>query len=105
MIDNVSYEALPEKDPEKYYYVYNDEERYVLDSEFSKYKASQSGTISTLSESINKNKTEIGDLSVLSTESKNTLVYAINELSTKITTILVELEDLKNRVSNLENVE
>lgn len=104
VIDNVSYEALPEKDPEKYYYVYDDKERYVLDSEFSKYKASQSGTISTLSESINKNKTEIGDLSVLSTENKNTLVYAINELSTKITAMLVELEDLKNRVSNLENV-
>lgn len=105
VIDNASYEALPEKDPKKYYYVYDEEERYVLDSEFSEYKASQSGTISTLSESINKNKTEIGDLSVLSTESKNTLVYAINELSTKITAMLAELEDLKNRVSNLENVE
>lgn len=105
VIDNASYEALPEKDPKKYYYVYDEEERYVLDSEFSEYKASQSGTISTLSESINKNKTEIGDLSVLSTESKNTLVYAINELSTKIATMLAELEDLKNRVSNLENVE
>ena len=105
VIDNASYEALPEKDPKKYYYVYDDEERYVLDSEFSEYKASQSGTISTLSESINKNKTEIGDLSVLSTESKNTLVYAINELSTKITAMLAELEDLKNRVSNLESVE
>lgn len=105
VIDNASYEALPEKDPKKYYYVYDDEERYVLDSEFSEYKASQSGTISTLFESINKNKTEIGDLSGLSTESKNTLVYAINELSTKITAVLAELEDLKNRVSNLENVE
>ena len=105
IMDNASYEALSEKDPKKYYYVYDDEERYVLDSEFSKYKTSQSGTISTLSESINKNKAEIGDLSVLSTENKNTLVYAINELSTKITTMLAELEGLKNRVSNLENVE
>lgn len=104
VIDNASYEALSEKDPKTYYYVYDEDERYVLDSEFSDYKSSQSGIISTLSESININKREIGDLSVLSTENGNTLVYAINELSTKIQMLLVELEDLKNRVSKLESV-
>lgn len=104
IIDNTSYEALPEKDPEKYYYVYENEERYVLDSEFSEYKSSQSNAIATLSESINTCKKEIGNLKGLSTENKNTIVLAINELFANITSILTDLTDLKTRVSNLETI-
>lgn len=104
IMDNTSYEALPEKDPEKYYYVYENEERYVLDSEFSEYKSYQSNTIATLSESINTCKKEIGNLEGLSTENKNTIVFAINELFASITSILTDLTDLKTRVSNLETI-
>lgn len=94
LIDNNVYEKLEETDPNKYYYVYDLEERYLLDSEFIEYKTSQGKTNQALSESVSNNKLSIGQLSNLTTENKNTLVYAINELHTYISRISNDLDTL-----------
>lgn len=94
LIDNNVYEKLEETDPNKYYYVYDLEERYLLDSEFTEYKTSQGRTNQALSESVSNNKLSIGQLSSLTTENKNTLVYAINELHTYISRISNDLDTL-----------
>jgi hypothetical protein len=91
LIDKAGYDALTEIDKNKYYYVYDTEERYVLDSEFTGYKTSQTQVAKNLSETINKNKSSIGDLINLTTDNKNTLVLAINELVNKINNLTAEI--------------
>ena len=94
ILSKESYDALPEKDENIYYYIHDDDERYVLDSEFTEYKTSQSKTISILSESVNSNKNSIGDLTGLTTENKNTLVFAINEVKTDLINVVNKIGDL-----------
>lgn len=98
------YKALETFDDSTYYYTYNDEERYVLDSEFSEYKTYQNSTATNLQKNINKNTNSIGELSSLTTDNKNALVFAINELNTKITELTTALAELTTRVANLETV-
>ena len=83
LIDLKDYENKTEEelDDKTYYYIYNDDERHVLDSEFTDYKTFQGNTNTILNEGITKNKSAIGDLEQLKTENKTTLVVAINEIS------------------------
>lgn len=104
VIDNSTFESLSEIDDNKYYYIYDDSDRYILDSEFTEYKTAQNGTITTLSENINKNQSLIGDLTNLNTDSNTTLVIAINELVSKINDLTTEIEELKEKIANLETV-
>ena len=85
--------------------VYDTEERYVPDSEFTEYKTSQSQVVRNLSENITKQQTSIGELSNLTTENKNTLVLAINELVTKITDLTNEVNTLKEQLTNSQPIE
>ena len=71
-------------DENTYYYIYNDDERYLLDSEFTQYKTQQSEALNTLSNNINTNKNTIGVLSNLTTENKNSLVFAVNEVNANL---------------------
>lgn len=96
LIDLEEFEALSSIDNEKYYYIYNDEERYVLDSEFTNYKTNQSRAISTLSDSINSNKISIGDLSILSTNNTNSLVNAINEVNAYVSQLSGDQDSILN---------
>lgn len=101
VIDNNTFESKTDIDNNTYYYVYDTEERHLLESEFSEYKTAQNKTNATLLESIYKNETSIGELESLTTDNKNTLVYAINELVTKINDLTSELNALKEQVSSL----
>ena len=88
------YNQLPEKDSDVYYYIYDTTERYVLASEYDDYKKSLTRITNALSESVTNVQLSIGLLSNLTTENKNTLVYAINELHTYIS-------NTSNTLSNL----
>lgn len=101
VIDNVTFENQEKKD-DVYYYVYNDTERYVLDSEFSQYKTQQNQTNATLSNLITANNNLIGDLVALDTTNQNTLVFAINELVSRINDLTNEIELLKQQINNQE---
>ena len=96
MIDNNIFKDLTdeEKDSDVYYYVYDLEERYVLDSDYSKYKEQQASTISNLSGDVSTNASSIGTLENLTTENKNSLVYSINELHNYISRISSDLDTL-----------
>lgn len=102
-VDNETFETT-QKDDNVYYYVYDDTDRYVLESEFSQYKTSQNQTTTVLSESIIKNQTSIGELNNLTTENTNTLVLAINELVQKISDLTNEVNTLKERINSLGTV-
>ena len=101
VIDNVTFENQEKKD-DVYYYVYNDTDRYVLDSEFSQYKTQQNQTNATLSNLITANNNLIGDLVALDTTNQNTLVFAINELVSRINDLTNEIELLKQQINNQE---
>ena len=101
VIDNVTFENQEKKD-DVYYYVYNDTDRYVLDSEFSQYKTQQNQTNATLSNLIIANNNLIGDLVALDTTNQNTLVFAINELVSRINDLTNEIELLKQQINNQE---
>ena len=102
-VDNETFETT-QKDDNVYYYVYDDTDRYVLESEFSQYKTSQNQTTTVLSESITKNQTSIGELNNLTTENTNTLVLAINELVQKISDLTNEVNTLKERINSLGTI-
>ena len=80
--------------------VYDVEDKYTLDSEFTNYKTQQSQTISNISELITKTQNNLGDLNNLNTDNKTTLVIAINELFEKINTLTQELSELKEQLSS-----
>ena len=105
VLDSASYESKEEKDDDTYYMVYDTEERYVPDSEFAEYKTSQTQIVRNLSDSITKNKTSIGELINLTTDNKNTLVLAINELVNKINILTAEVQTLKEQLNNSEPIE
>lgn len=90
LVDNDTFNEYETLDDNIYYYIYDDDNRYVLDSEFTKYKTNQSSTINQLNESITTNNNSIGNLDLLLTDNKFSLVVSINELFSKI--------------SNLENI-
>ena len=94
-IDKETFEKIEEPDQEKYYYIYEDDDRYILDSEFNQYKTLQASMLNTLSQNI-------GNLESLSTDNKNTLVLAINELLTKVSSLTEELQMLKEQFNNLQ---
>ena len=104
VLDSASYEAKEEKDDDTYYMVYDTEERYVPDSEFTEYKTSQAQIVRNLSDGVTKNQTSIGELINLTTDNKNTLVLAINELVTKINTLTAEVQALKEQLNNSEPI-
>jgi hypothetical protein len=64
LVDYRTFEAMSDEDKNngKYYYVYNDDERYLLYTEFSNYQSQQSNTINSLKESIRLNNLAIGTL-------------------------------------------
>ena len=105
VLDSSSFESKTDIDEDTYYMVYDTEERYVPDSEFTEYKTSQSQVVRNLSENITKQQTSIGELLNLTTENKNTLVLAINELVTKITDLTNEVNTLKEQLTNSQPVE
>lgn len=94
LIENSDFEKLETIESNKYYYVYDLEERYLLDSEFNEYKTSQNKTTTALNQSVSNNTLAIGLLENLTTENKNTLVYAINELHTYISQLSGDLDNL-----------
>ena len=102
VLDSESFEAKTDIDDNTYYYVYDENNRYVLDSEFSEYKSSQTKTITNVTENVTKAQSSIGDLVNLTTENKNTLVLAINELVSKINDLTAEIDELKNKLNNSE---
>ena len=104
VVDSETFENKEDIDEETYYYVYDEEERYVPDSEFIEYKTSQNKAINTLTENINKNTTSIGELNNLTTDNQNTLVFAINELVSKVKNLTDELSSLKEKVNGLETI-
>jgi hypothetical protein len=103
-LDSESYEAKEDKDDDTYYMVYDTEERYVPDSEFTEYKTSQAQIVRNLSDSVTNNQKFIGELINLTTDNKNTLVLAINELVTKINTLTAEVQSLKEQLNNSEPI-
>lgn len=105
VLDSSSFESKTDIYEDTYYMVYDTEERYVPDSEFTEYKTSQSQVVRNLSENITKQQTSIGELSNLTTENKNTLVLAINELVTKITDLTNEVNTLKEQLTNSQPIE
>ena len=105
VLDSSSFESRTDIDEDTYYMVYDTEERYVPDSEFTEYKTSQSQVVRNLSENITKQQTSIGELLNLTTENKNTLVLAINELVTKITDLTNEVNTLKEQLTNSQPIE
>ena len=104
VVDSKTFETKEDIDEETYYYVYDETERYVPDSEFTEYKTAQNKTNTTLTENITKNQTSIGELINLTTDNKNTLVLAINELVSKINDLTNELSSLKEKVNGLETI-
>ena len=94
VIDKDQYESLENPDENTYYYIYNDDERYLLDSEFTQYKTQQSEALNTLSNNINTNKNTIGVLSNLTTENKNSLVFAVNEVNANLSQLITNVGDL-----------
>ena len=100
VLDNESFESKEDKNDDTYYMVYDVEDKYTLDSEFTNYKTQQSQTISNISELITKTQNNLGDLNNLNTDNKTTLVIAINELFEKINTLTQELSELKEQVSS-----
>lgn len=102
VIEFLSNETFKDKNKEDdvYYYVYDDTDRYILDSEFTSYKTQQNQVTTNLNNGITKNQTSIGDLTTLTTENQNTLVLAINELVSKINALDAEVKDLKQKLGN-----
>ena len=94
VIDKDQYESLENPDENTYYYIYNDDERYLLDSEFTKYKTQQSEALNTLSNNITSNKNTIGVISNLTTENKNSLVFAVNEVNANLSQLITNIGDL-----------
>lgn len=94
VLSKQDYDALSQKEENVYYYIHGEEERYILDSEFSEYKTLQSNTITNLSELINTNKNSIGTLSSLTTTNKNTLVLSINEINENLIDVIDKIGDL-----------
>jgi hypothetical protein len=93
------------KEDDIYYYVYDDTDRYVLDSEFTSYKTQQNAVTTNLNTGITKNQTSIGDLATLTTTNQNTLVLAINELVSKINSLTDEVDTLKQKLGITESSE
>ena len=100
VIEFLSNETFKNKNKEDdiYYYVYDDTDRYILDSEFTSYKTQQNQVTTNLNSGITKNQTSIGDLTTLTTANQNTLVLAINELVSKINALEEEVGDLKQKL-------
>lgn len=94
VIDKDQYESLENPDENTYYYIYNDDERYLLDSEFTQYKTQQSEALNTLSNNITINKNTIGVISNLTTENKNSLVFAVNEVNANLSQLITNVGDL-----------
>lgn len=94
-ISKAEYDAIT-PDEDVYYYIYDDDERYVLQSEFSTYKETQTSSLNNMSSLITSNRTAIGSLDDLSTDTKSNLVAAINELLVKIQALTSEIEELKS---------
>lgn len=92
-----------EKSDNTYYYIYDDTDRYILDSEFSQYKQQQSYTVTTLFDNITKNKNLIGEITNLNTNVQSTIVLAINELVDKITQLDQEVRSLKEQLGITSN--
>lgn len=95
IISKAEYDAIT-PDENVYYYIYDDDERYVLQSEFSTYKETQTSSLNSMSSLITSNRTAIGSLDDLSTDTKVNLVAAINELLVKIQALTSEIEELKS---------
>lgn len=104
VLDDKTFKDKTDIDDDTYYYVYDLEERYVLESEFTTYKTQQSTSMQTLSNDITKNKNAIGDIETLTTENKNNLVYAVNELGTKFTDVISNIGELVNLPEGIENI-
>jgi hypothetical protein len=99
------YNQLPEKDSDVYYYIYDTTERYVLASEYDAYKNSLTRITNALSESVSNVQLSIGLLSNLTTENKNTLVYAINELHTYISNTSNTLSNLMSETGAIAQIQ
>lgn len=102
-ITTQAFEDLETKDSNTYYYVYDQEERYVLDSELTEYKDFQTKALQGLNSSITNQQSQIGTLNLLETDNKNSLVYAVNELVSKINNLTSELTLLKEQLNKESN--
>ena len=100
IIDKVAYDNKQDKDDNTYYYITDDNDRYVLESEFVKFNTSQTESIASLGADISGIQTTIGSLANLDTDAKTSIILSINELVTKITNLTQEVEDLKSKLSN-----
>lgn len=94
VMDATKYEEIEVPDENVYYYVYDTEERYLVESEFTLYKTQQSEALTTLSNNIINNKNSIGSLADLTTENKNTLVLSINEVNSNLSQLITNIGDL-----------
>jgi hypothetical protein len=87
IIDKAAYDNKEVKDDNTYYYITDDIDRYVLESEFGEFKTSQTTSITSLGSDISEIKAAIGSLVNLETDTKTSIILAINELVTKITNL------------------
>ena len=102
---NSDYTALPEKDSDVYYYIYDTSEHYVTASDYDTYKTNQTRITNALSASVSNIQLSIGSLSDLTTENKNTLVYAINELHTYISNTSSTLSSLLSETGAIATIQ
>ena len=99
------YTALPEKDSDVYYYIYDTSEHYVTASDYDTYKTNQTRITNALSASVSSIQLSIGSLSDLTTENKNTLVYAINELHTYVSNTSSTLSSLLSETGAIAKIQ
>ena len=85
-----------------YYYIYDDTDIYVLKKELEEYQNNQSNAQNLITSLVTTNKNSIGDLNTLETESKGTLVLAINELVSKIKDLTDQVNSLKEQLDKTE---
>ena len=96
------YNNLVEKQEDVYYYTYDDEDSYVLNSDWTNYKSQQSEVLTSLASQVESNKNHIGVLDNLNTVAKSDLVSVINELVSTIQTLNLEIQSIRTKINGSE---
>lgn len=97
MVDSETFKTKEDLKDDTYYYVYDVEERYITETDLNNYKDSLNQNISVIQQGVLQNKWSIGDLELLTTETKSNLVSVINELVSRINILTDELNTLKTQ--------
>ncbi len=97
MVDSETFKTKEDLKDDTYYYVYDVEERYITETDLNNYKDSLNQNIGVIQQGVLQNKWSIGDLELLTTETKSDLVSVINELVSRINILTDELNTLKTQ--------